>query len=427
MPKVNYSKIIKENTFNPKERSAILKKVAKFIDKLNSELKKKNLVAKAVLGGSSAKGTFLKGQFDCDVFVRFSKEYRGNSEKISGFLEPVIKELVSDYERVYGSRDYFKFNKDDIEYEIVPVLDIKSSGEAVNITDVSPLHVEWIKKKIKKKPSITQEVILTKIFLKAQGLYGAESYIRGFSGHVVDILISYYGSFEKLIKNSVEWTKNQVIDVEKYYKKTDSVLLELNKSKISPLIVIDPIDKKRNAAASLSLEKFNLMKQIALAYIESPSESYFIKTEQSYQELKKDAASRKKEDLVVFQMVPKKSKVDVMGAKLLKVFNYMHRVFRENDFIVTEKSWQWDKKDNCLMWFFIKKQELESKKKHTGPPSYDKFHTSLFKIKHPKNFVEDGKICTYVKRKYMTPQILSAALSKDLYVKEKVSKIIILN
>ncbi len=273
MPKVNYKKIIKENTHLPKERSAILKKIDSFITKLNKELKKQNIMAKAVLGGSSAKGTFLKDQFDCDIFVRFSKEYRNQSSELSNFLEPVVKIITDKYERVYGSRDYYKFNKDNIEFEIVPVLEIKAPDEALNVTDASPLHVDWIKKKIKKKLNLIDEIILTKIFLKAQGLYGAESYIRGYSGHVIDILISYYGSFEKLLKNAIDWSKNQIIDVEKQYGINESVLLKLNKSKISPLIVIDPIEKDRNAAASLSLEKFNLMKQISLAYLESPSES----------------------------------------------------------------------------------------------------------------------------------------------------------
>ncbi len=105
----------------------------------------------------------------------------------------------------------------------------------------------------------------------------------------------------------------------------------------------------------------------------------------------------------------------------------MHRKFRENDFIVTEKSWQWDKKNNCLIWFFIKKQELDTKIKHMGPPVHDSFHSNIFKLKHPKNFEEEGKICAYVKRKYLTPQILSATLTKDIYVKEKIKKILILS
>ena len=36
------------------------------------------------------------------------------------------------------------------------------------------------------------------------------------------------------------------------------MLRSMDKSKLSPLVVIDPIQKERNAAAALSKEKFNL-------------------------------------------------------------------------------------------------------------------------------------------------------------------------
>ena len=49
------------------EEKQVKKVVGAFLDKLNKNLKD----AKAVLGGSGAKNTWLKGSHDIDVFVQF--------------------------------------------------------------------------------------------------------------------------------------------------------------------------------------------------------------------------------------------------------------------------------------------------------------------------------------------------------------------
>lgn len=422
--KINFRKIINEHTYSKTEKKKILSRVDGFISRLNNELKKKNIYAEAVLGGSAAKGTFLKGEFDCDVFVKFSQEYRQGQKNLSDLLEPVIKAVAKKYQRVHGSRDYFQMSRDSIEYEIVPVLEIKHPDEALNVTDSSPLHVDWILKKIKKTPGLTDEILLTKIFLKAQGLYGAESYIRGFSGHVVDILIVHYGSFLDLMNNARNWKMNRVIDVEKHYRNASQVMKALNESKLGPLIVIDPIEKERNAAASLSIEKFNLMKEVAKAFTESPNEDFFEKKETDMKKLEKDA-SQKNQELIKFQITPKKGKTDVIGAKLLKAYNHMIKKFKEHDFVIRESGWEWDKAKRCIMWFVFDKKPLELMKKQVGPPLKEKMHVEVFKLKYRNTFKENNRICAEVKRKHLVPRQLARELTKDIYVLEKMKKILL--
>lgn len=422
---LDLKKIIKKNTYNQKETKDILKNVRETIKKIDKALDKNNILAKSILGGSSAKGTFLKGEFDCDVFVRFSEEYKQNSEKISDFLEPVIKDITDDsYQRVHGSRDYFQFQEKGIEFEIVPVIYIDDYTQALNVTDVSPLHVAWIKEKMKKNKNLKDDIILTKTFMKAQELYGAESYIRGFSGHVVDILTAYYGSFLELLKGSTTWEKFQVIDIEKHYKSKEEAKKNLNKSKISPLIVIDPIQKFRNAAASLSNEKFRLMKNIAAGFLEEPDEQYFVRKETSVEDIKNHAKNNNLEAIII-EAEPKSEKKDVAGAKLLKVFNHLSKGFKEHDFKVVDKKWQWQKRDKntCLMWFYFEKKALPKTKENIGPPLKEKIHVNLFKMKYKNTYKKDNRICAEVKRDYTKPRQLAKELIDSIYVKEKVSDI----
>lgn len=226
------------------------KEINEVVSAINSDLKKSKIKAEAVVGGSFAKDTHLIGDHDCDIFVRFDyKKYKETD--LSELLEKILKQFKA--ERVHGSRDYFQFRKS-LNYEVVPVLKINKASEAVNVTDASPLHVAWIRKYKK-----SDEIRLAKAFCKAYKIYGAESYIKGFSGHVLDILTVYYGDFIKLLKASQKWKDKTVIDIMKYH---DDALFELNSSKLqSPLIVVDPIQKDRNAAAALSYEAVEMFKK----------------------------------------------------------------------------------------------------------------------------------------------------------------------
>ena len=67
----------------------ILKDIEKFIENINSEIKKKKIKAKAVVGGSIAKDTYLQGDHDCDVFLQFDYSYKDkdlSKSRISAIL-----------------------------------------------------------------------------------------------------------------------------------------------------------------------------------------------------------------------------------------------------------------------------------------------------------------------------------------------------
>ena len=154
-----------------------------------------DIPAQAFVGGSVAKGTWLSGSCDVDVFVAFEyASYKEKSAQLSDLLEPYLRKAFVGREivRLHGSRDYFQIEHEGYNFEVVPILKIARAQDALNITDVSLLHVAWV---LEKGQAITGEIRLAKQFCKAQELYGAESYISGFSGYVLEILVIFYGSF----------------------------------------------------------------------------------------------------------------------------------------------------------------------------------------------------------------------------------------
>jgi tRNA nucleotidyltransferase (CCA-adding enzyme) len=187
-----------------KEEKELMTKINSFLKKLNSGLKN----AKAELYGSGAKGTWLKGGFDADIFVKYDySKFADKSDIISEELRKHLSRKKLKFDRMHGSRDYYRIKQDGFVYEIIPILDIKKAEQAKNITDISPLHAKWVKANASKK--LVDDIRLAKAFLRANNLYGAESYIRGFSGYVTEILIVYYGGLLNLLKAAVKWKDKQ--------------------------------------------------------------------------------------------------------------------------------------------------------------------------------------------------------------------------
>ena len=399
-----FAKVFEEITPSPKERKIILKEVNTFLSKLNSALKRLRIPAKAVLGGSYAKDTWLSGDHDVDVFVCFDLKYR--DENLSDMLQRALKSFK--FQRVHGSRDYFWVFQKGIKYEIVPVLAIKKAQDAQNITDFSPRHVNWVNKNGK---NLKADIRLVKKFCKAANCYGAESYIRGFSGHVVDILTIHYRGFLPLLKAARNWKPKTVLDCYNVYK--SKALLILNKSKIEgPLVLIDPVQPGRNAAAALTLENYQKFVSAAKAFLRQPSNSFFVEKKVDFEKLKKKGV------LTVVKVISLKGVEDVAGTKLLKAFEFVRDVL--SDFGIKQAGWSWDKKKTGFFWFVLKTPRLQKTFVWEGPPLVIKQHVEKFKKKHKRTFVRKKKIYAYVKRKYLTPEdAVRYALAKR-YVRERI-------
>ncbi|MBW2968118.1 hypothetical protein KY362_06550, partial [Candidatus Woesearchaeota archaeon] len=346
------------------------------------------------------------------VFVKFA--YSHKDDDISKLLAKALIGMKA--VKVHGSRDYYHV-KNGISYELVPVLDIKDPAKAMNVTDMSPLHVSWVKN----HKGYNDEIRLAKQFCKAAGVYGAESYIKGFSGHVLDILVIHHGGFLKLLRASQKWKDKEVIDPENYYKR--DALKKLNRSKIdSPIIVIDPVLPERNAAAALSYEKLDMFREAAANFLKNKDVAAFEVKELSVDDIRRKAGNDK---LLLLEVGALRGKEDVVGAKLLKAFTQIRNQIRFHDFKVKDAGWTWNKKQKALFWYVTDPRDLFEVTKWVGPPLREKERVASFKKKHRKTFVEKGRICSYVKRKYTKAEALMADVLKDPLLKEKVKSITI--
>ena len=384
-------------------------------EKLNFIIKKinknqKNI--KAILGGSGAKGTWLK-TFDADIFVLFDyNKFKDKSDKLSDILEKILKNKFKKIIRLHGSRDHFQIKEKNFTFEIVPILKINRAEQAKNITDVSPLHSNWVSK----HKNLINEMKLAKQFCQAQNLYGAESYIRGFSGYVCEIMVAHYGSFLNLLNNAAKWQDKTIVDAGRHYKGKD-VFKRVNTSKlISPLIVIDPVQKDRNAAAALSNEKFGYFKRAAREFLKKPSKFFFVNMGLSltFEELKNNSNK-----LITINLAPLAGKIDVAGSKLLKIYEFLEQKLQKHGFKIIKSGWEWDKKESAVAYFLFDKKPLSKTVEIVGPPLAIKHHVEAFRRLHKKTHITGNKLFATEQRRYPKPEDLLKKIMQDEFVKER--------
>jgi len=388
------------------ERAKVLNQVNTFLKNLNNELKRVRVNAKAMLGGSYSKDTWLSGDYDVDVFVKFNLQHK--EQNLSDLLEKALKKWH--HERIHGSRDYF-WVRDGIKYEIVPVLDIQKAEQAENVTDFSPLHVAWVNKKGAK---FKNDIRIAKKFCKGTSCYGAESYIRGFSGHVLDILVIYFKGFIPLLKAARDWKPKVVLDYNNIYK--GKALMMLNKSKTEgPLILVDPVQPGRNAAAALTQENFDKFVKSAKAFLKKPSNGFFVEKEIDFNALKK------KGHLIQIKVKTLDDKEDVAGTKFVRAFEHVRDQL--SDFQVKDAGWLWDKKEKGIWWFVLGKKQLPAECDWQGPPIKLADAVKKFKKIYKKTFIKQGRVWAKVKCEERTPEQVLKRVLKGEFVKSRVKNI----
>lgn len=396
----------------PKRLPAVVNTALKRVE---AELKRHQVMAAVRLGGSSAKGTYLKGDHDIDVFVRFSDAY--DDKELPERLAAVLGKAFKHVERVHGSRDYFHVQQGSFTFEFIPVLHISSWQEAVNVTDMSPLHVDYVKRHTQERPYLASEIRLTKQFCKAAKVYGAESYIGGFSGHVIDLLNIYYGGFRALLEAAAKWPAKVVIDPERHH---DNPLTSLNDAKTyAPLVIVDPIQPDRNSAAALSAEAFKRFRQVAAEYLAAPpaqQERFFTIKPLDVAAFKRQHAPA---EVTAVTLTPLQGKKDVVGAKCMKVYEHLYRELIAHGFRISASTWEFAPK-RAIILFACLDVPLPQEQEWAGPPVHRTIDAARFKEAHKTTFTRGGRLYAVERRKHRRPGQLIAALLKGAYVRERI-------
>lgn len=381
--------------------------VKTFSGLLVKELRAANIKATVFLGGSFAKGTLLKKEIqDVDLFVRFSKE-KNISDVLEKIIARTVKKVNKRYERVHGSRDYFKVDYGSFYFEIVPVRAITHPKKAENVTDLSYFHVGYVKRAAKR---LENEVRLAKAFFQAQEVYGAESYIGGFSGYGVECLIIHYKTFAAMIKAFCKADKQLIIDIKRFYKNSSDMYVELNESKRKgPIVLIDPTFKERNVLAALTQETFDKTKKAAEQFLRVPSARFFERSALSVEQLA-SKARKKKAELFLVKLSTSKPAGDVAGTKMKKFALFLEQTLQKKcDAELC--SFVYSGAHTADAYLLGKSKETRIQ---TGPPAHFEDYVKQFKKQHSNAYVKKGR--WYAPLKKVEPVEVLSEIVKNSYV-----------
>ena len=217
--------------------------------------------------GSLAKGTLLWDKWELDVFVLF----RGASER--WLKEEAVSVLARCLEglptaRRYAEHPYLTVVLMGLEADVVPARLVDDPSEARGV-ERTPFHTRYVKSRLDQ--CLADDVRLLKAFLKGIKAYGAETHVGGFSGYLAEVLTIHYGGFRGVLEAAARWSPPVYIDP------TGSADEDFLRRRYpdSPLIVVDPVDVRRNAAAAVRVDKLAAVTLAAAAYLEDPSPLFF--------------------------------------------------------------------------------------------------------------------------------------------------------
>jgi len=376
-------KYAKKETTPPKKLQEKKQRIAKKVcDLVNQCIEKHVQVVGFELGGSYAKGTWLPEKADIDIFVKFNKKISENDfRKIGTEIGFQSLKKHKPYTR-HAEHPFVEAMIDGTRVNIVPCYDV-SKGEWQSATDRSIYHTKFMSQKLSN--SLKGEVRILKKFFLHIDVYGAEIAKEGFSGYVSEVLISYFGSFEKTIKKISELKKGQVIG--KSTKKFDS-----------PVVIIDPVDNNRNLGTAISMDNLGKFVLASRAFLKKPSKKFFKKPISK-------RIMRNNDKIIVVQFRFKDRSDDIIWGQIKRASNALKTQLELGGFTVLRNSSTKDEKENAALIFLLHAKKIENSLVRRGPEISSKEHCEKFIAANLKKsqlmwINEEGKMQSLQKRKH---------------------------
>ncbi len=380
-----------------KEREHLAKVADELMYKIDCLTFKVGLVGvKTQLVGSAARGTWISGTHDLDIFITFPDDTsREDLESYGLSVGRQVAKEAEHWDEHYAEHPYVKMRYKGFDVDLVPCYRVSSASSIISAVDRTPFHNEFIKANLN---GLEDDVLLLKQFMRGTGVYGSELKTEGFSGYLTELLVINYGSFEKVLEAASNWRPGLLLDI-----------LEHGKLKFEdPLVVIDPTDPKRNVAAALSLDKFCTFVDVARSFLGSPDESMFfsslmppISDNEIVERLEKKGSSL----LAIVFRTPDVVD-DIFYPQFAKMENSVVPMLDKNEFTVL-KAGKWSGEDSVVM-LELMSGTLPNIKMHRGPPVWVRDHAEKFRDKYVDNedaysfTIKDGFYVAEIPRKHIS-------------------------
>jgi len=372
------------------ERRLISKVADTILNRARSVIEEKRVDAEAVLGGSYAKDTWLKGECDIDLFVKFPPDLKMDEFKLIGM--DLAKEILKGYPTLvrYAEHPYLEGFVDGVRVNIVPCFNVKPK-RWISAADRSPYHTDYVKKHLKEE--LKGEVRLLKKFIKARGVYGAEVKTKGFSGYVCEVLIIRYGSFLNTLEAFSEFKRGAVISL-------GEVPADVKLRFQTPVIILDPVDSERNLGAAISEESLATFISSARSFLQNPSLKYFERCDgESYVRLLEPMV----DNLILILFTHEQRSPDILWGQLHKTSEAIERQVKIRGFEVLKVFEASSEEAESAILLLLESLTLPKYVVKVGPDVYRKADAIRFVQKNLNRstlmwFSKDGRIISLQER-----------------------------
>ena len=247
------------------ERERLTAAVEELTDRAEAAIDDRDIDADVLQVGSTARGTWLAGERDIDLFVRFSPELpRADLERLGLQIGHAV--LPEGHEE-YAEHPYVNGEYDSFAVDLVPCYRVDSAREIRSAVDRTPFHTRYLEARL--DDDLARDVRCCKQFCTAIGTYGSDLRTEGLSGYLVELLVLEYGGFEPLCRAVVDWEPPVTLDPEGHAECDFA----------DPLTVVDPTDPERNVASVLSAENVARLQHYARDLLADPREELFVQPE----------------------------------------------------------------------------------------------------------------------------------------------------
>jgi len=372
------AKILKKTTPSRKEKRRVLELAEKLKEKVRMAAEKSRIETEVRVEGSVAKDTWLREEPDIDIFMQMPTTMpRDAFGKVC--LE-IARKATEGHEQIerFAEHPYLESLIDTTRVNIVPCYKVKQ-GEWISATDRTPFHTDYVKPLLNDR--LRGQVRLLKRFMKGIGVYGAEIRVGGFSGYLCELLTLHYGSFVDVLKSIANWKESRVIDYEGYYKGRER---EVRKIFEEPLVVVDPVDKGRNAAAAVRKQRLDELIVASRAFLTNPHLEFFYPRETVAYDTKKlvNTIKTRGSTIVFIKIGEVKTVPDILWGQLYKSQRSLRKMLQQHDFnIIRDRVWS-DEKDFNIFIFEVEQRFLPLIKRHLGPPIDKREECDKFLRKH---------------------------------------------
>jgi tRNA CCA-adding enzyme len=375
-------------------------------------------------GSTGVKQTHLRGTSDLDIFVGLNpSDYLPlinlPLKKRKKDLEDLFLSYVKDwfipaaeaagfnhYQLSYAEHPYLTISHEEYEIDVVGCFNLDYdyilTNGPITAVDRTPWHSKLIAEKLSYRQK--QDVRLLKAFFKANYVYGDKATLGrfGFTGFSAEILIYFFKSIENVFSN-FEKLKNTPLD---FFNRPADVVKNFNRFADDYLIIIDPVDKNRNLASSISKRAYEYALFQISRFSDSPAPEFFIKTPLALPE--PSLLERFSPHFVVAEFI---NESDLHYTEIRdRLYSACEKVRKllekestgENRFGTTLFEVYFEGQSFAAV-FYCTDPFIEPYYLRKGPPASRSLNTQQFCNVHPDAFLKEGFYYASIKREFQRP------------------------